>query len=158
MSRRVVLIRQILGAVTETSRPWCPALTATAILAKLGDARRFTNSRRTVQSPYRHEGGRARRQADPGRISRQDPLVLRAGRCTRRPYAPPDRAPDPWPHRLAVKERQTAKRATRVAGKLARAAHTCSTSSATRRAAAGCMRMGGTSTDWPRSAVVCGGL
>jgi transposase len=100
------------------------ALTAAAILAELGDARRFASSRQAVRftgldvTVAESDGKRTR-----GRLSRQGPPVLRwalyeAALCAARPGSP-DHA-----YWLAVKDRRGAKRATlSVARKLAREAY-----------------------------------
>lgn len=100
------------------------ALIATAIVAELGDVRRFGSSRRSV----RHSGlditvhaSDSRRLA--GRLSRQGPPVLRwalyeAAKCAARPGSPDH------PYYLAVKQRLGAKRATlSVARRLLRRCH-----------------------------------
>jgi transposase len=109
-------------------------LTAVAIWAEFGDVRRFANSRQAVRSTglditiSESDGKRAR-----GHLARQGSPVLTgvhrccAGRCTRRPCAPPAMArpttPTTWRY-LEVKQRLGGKRAAlSVARKLTRKAY-----------------------------------
>lgn len=116
--------RHQIGSRALMSHYGIGALTSVAILAELGDTRRFSSSRQAVRfagldvTVSESNGKRSR-----GRLSRQGPPALRwalyeAAKCAYRPQSPDHE------YYLAVKERKGAQRAClSVARRLARRSH-----------------------------------
>ena len=116
--------RHQIGCRALMSHYGIGALTSVAILAELGDTRRFSSSRQAVRfagldvTVSESNGKRSR-----GRLSRQGPPALRwalyeAAKCAYRPQSPDHE------YYLAVKERKGAQRAClSVARRLARRSH-----------------------------------